>query len=387
MTDSGLRQRRRQRLWIDRGFVVVAAGAALSSVLILVVLIGSILAKGLGHLDWGFITGVPSRKPAEAGMYPAMIGSITICAICMMAAMPIGVATAILLHEFKPHRRWLRKAHGFVELNITNLAGVPSVVYGILGLTAFVGMFGLFGTGLEPRYSIGEKSYDVFYDEAGNALRAEVGADDPPIVPRDGMTLYDETTGEAVTVRLVQPGAADPRPGDLTADSEPQRVSEKEPWHVQLPLGRGVLAGGLTLMLVVLPIIIISAQEALRAVPNSLRHGALAMGSTRWQMVWRMTLPAAAPGIMTGSILAMSRAIGEAAPILIIAGLVYITFTPTHLMDDFTAMPLQIFDWASRPQEEFHRVAATGIIVLLAVLLTFNAVAVFIRYKFQRRLS
>ena len=130
-----------------------------------------------------------------------------------------------------------------------------------------------------------------------------------------------------------------------------------------------------------------SAQESLRAVPDSLRKGALALGCTRWQMVRRMTLPAAVPGIMTGTILAMSRAIGEAAPVLVIAGIVYITFTPSHLMDDFTVMPLQIFNWAQRPQEEFHRVAASGILVLLGLLLSFNAVAVFIRQKFSRNLS
>jgi phosphate transport system permease protein len=148
-----------------------------------------------------------------------------------------------------------------------------------------------------------------------------------------------------------------------------------------------VLGGGLTLMLVVLPIIIVASQEALRAVPSSLRQGALALGATRLKVVSRMTLPAAVPGIMTGAILAMSRAIGEAAPMLVIAGVVYITFTPQHLMDEFTVMPLQIYNWASLPQEEFHKVAATGIVVLLAVLLTFNAIAVFIRQTFSRPLQ
>jgi phosphate transport system permease protein len=146
-----------------------------------------------------------------------------------------------------------------------------------------------------------------------------------------------------------------------------------------------VLAGGLTLMLGVLPIIIIASQEALRAVPNSLRQGALALGATKWQMVWGTSLPSAIPGIMTGAILAMSRALGEAAPLLILAGIVYITFTPANLMDSFTAMPLQVFNWASRPQEDFHQVAASGIIVLMAILLAFNAAAVFIRQKFQRQ--
>jgi phosphate transport system permease protein len=140
-------------------------------------------------------------------------------------------------------------------------------------------------------------------------------------------------------------------------------------------------------MLVVLPIVIIASQESLRAVPNSIREGALGMGATRWQTVWNVSLPAAVPGIMTGAILAMSRAIGEAAPILMIAGIVYITNTPRNMMDDFTTMPLQIYEWAQRPKEVFHWLAASGIIVLLLVLLVFNALAVFIRQKYQKPLS
>lgn len=147
------------------------------------------------------------------------------------------------------------------------------------------------------------------------------------------------------------------------------------------------MAGALTLMLVILPVIIISSQESLRAVPGSLRDGALGLGATRWQVVWNVTLPAAIPGIMTGSILAMSRAIGETAPILIIAGIVYIRTAPSHLMDDFTVMPLQIYNWTTRPQPEFHDIAAGGILLLLAVLLFFNGLAVLIRHKARRPLS
>jgi len=309
---------RARRLRRDRLFVLVCVASAFASLLILGLLLASIIAKGMTHLDLSFLTSAPSRRPSDAGIYPALWGSIWVCMVCALTAVPLGVGTAILLEEFKPRGRWLSRAHGFVQLNITNLAGVPSIVYGILGLTAFVNMFGLLGHPNDPAWELGT-------------------------------------------------------PGNW--------------YYLRLPLGRSVLAGGLTLMLVVLPVVIISAQEALRAVPNSLRQGALALGSTRWQVVRRMTLPAAVPGIMTGTILAMSRAIGEAAPVLVIAGIVYITFTPEHLMDDFTVMPLQIFNWAQRPQEEFYRVAATGILVLLALLLTFNAVAVFIRYRFQRPLS
>ncbi|MBL1216026.1 MAG: ABC transporter permease subunit [Planctomycetes bacterium] len=173
-------------------------------------------------------------------------------------------------------------------------------------------------------------------------------------------------------------------PNVLSAKAAATRTDRKAFYYVQIPFGRGVLAGGLTLMLVVLPVLIVSAQEALRGVPSSLRQGSLALGATRWQTIYRMTLPAAIPGIMTGAILSISRAIGEAAPILIIAGIVFIRFTPHHLMDEFTAMPLQIFDWAGRPQEDFHDVAAAGILVLLGVLLTFNATAVLLRHKYQR---
>lgn len=303
------------RMLKDRIFVVVCLCAAMASVVMLVILLTAIIMKGLPHLDLEFLQNSPSRKPRKAGIYPAMIGTVFICLTCAATALPIGIGTAIFLEEFKAKNRFLRRIIGFLQLNISNLAGVPSVVYGILGLTVFVQMFGLFGN------------------------------------PTDWL-------------------------------------GTPEKWYyVRVPFGRGVLAGGLTLMLVVLPIVIIASQEALRAVPDSLRQGAMGLGATRWQMVSRMTLPAALPAICTGTILAISRAIGEAAPILIIAGIVYITFIPEHLMDDFTAMPLQIYDWTSRPQEEFHRVAAAGIVVLLTILLSFNAVAVFIRHKSQRRLQ
>jgi phosphate transport system permease protein len=301
----------------DKAFNWFCMGAAGLSIVILFILLTAIFLQGYAHLDWDFITSSPSRKPENAGIYPAMIGSIYLMMVVAATAIPIGVATAVLLEEFKPRNRWLQRLHGFIQLNIANLAGVPSIVYGILGLTVIVNAYGAFGSALEPIYTIG--------------------------TPDD--------------------------------------------WYfLKLPFGRSVLAGGLTLMLVVLPVVIVSAQEALRAVPDSLRRGSLALGATRWQTVWNITLPASIGGIMTGTILALSRAIGEAAPVLVIAGVVYITFTPVHLMDDFTAMPLQIFDWASRPRVEFHQVAAAGILVLLAVLLTFNAIAVFIRYKFQRSL-
>ncbi len=306
------------RVLKDRVFVGVCVVVAGISIVALAALLWNIFQLGIKHFDWQFLKDVPSRHAEKAGIGPAMWGSIWVCTVCALVALPLGIGTAIFLEEYKPTQPLMRKLHGFVQLNISNLAGVPSIVYGILGLTVFVQFFGLFGNANDPMISIG--TTDDWY-------------------------------------------------------------------YVQLPFGRGVLAGGLTLVLVVLPVIIVSSQEALRAVPNTLREGALATGATKWQMIARMTLPAAVPGIMTGAILSMSRAIGEAAPMLVIAGVVYITFTPKHLMDEYTVMPLQIYDWAGRPQDEFRVVAATGIMVLLAVLLTFNAAAVFIRQRFQKPLQ
>lgn len=157
--------------------------------------------------------------------------------------------------------------------------------------------------------------------------------------------------------------------------------------YLQIPFGPSVIAGGLTLSLVVLPIMIIASQEALRSVPQSLRQAALALGSTQWQVVWHVTLPAALPTIMTGAILSMSRAIGEAAPLLVIGGFLLVFQTPTNLMSDFTVLPLQIYNWAGRPQAEFHKIAAAAIIVQLVVLLAFNSIAIVIRQKLQRPLQ
>lgn len=384
-TKDAISRRRARRVLTDRAFQAVCITASVLSLGLLALLLTAIVLQGARFFGWDFITGLPSRKPEVAGIWPAMIGSIWVCAICAATAIPIGAATAILLEEFKPKNRWLARIHGFVQLNITNLAGVPSVVYGILGLTVFANVFGIMGNSLTPDYTIGAKFYDEVYDLSGQALRLRADRANEPIELTDGMTMIVADTGEPVQISLVTKRPEEPKLGEVRRTARVNRVEERSWYYLQLPLGRGVLAGGLTLMLVVLPIIIIASQEALRAVPNSLRQGALALGATKWQMVWGTSLPSAIPGIMTGAILAMSRALGEAAPLLILAGIVYITFTPANLMDSFTAMPLQVFNWASRPQEDFHQVAASGIIVLMAILLAFNAVAVFIRQKFQRQ--
>jgi len=458
----------------DRIIIVIAAVALIVSIALLVWLWQ--MRTGRTWLTWQFIVSVPSRFPELTGIWPAMIGTVMTAAVCALTAVPVGVATAVLLEEFRPRHRILRKAHGFVQLNITNLAGVPSIVYGILGLTAFVQVFGAFGTPNDPAFTLGVKWYDQFYTESGEALVVPVADQAAPSTsPRD-VTEWRTESGEVAQVRIVEresaaaeieaadaaveafeesmeermgslasfdaaglaaaveeawveagltadatgvqgevvelllaAGEATGRearralrqavdvveraemharfPGVLFADASPSRTAETKPWYFRLPLGRGVLAGGLTLMLVVLPIVIIASQEALRAVPRSMRAASLALGATPWQTVRRTTLPAALPGIMTGVILAMSRAIGEAAPILVIAGIVYITFIPHHLMDDFTVMPLQIYNWASQPQEDFHFVAAAGIILLMAILLCFNATAILIRQKTQKQFS
>ncbi len=383
------------RMRVDRVFRFICILTASVSVLILVFLLSSITIQGVPWLSWTLISGNPEPEPLEAGLRPAFFGTIWVCSLCALITLPIGIGTAILLEEFQPRNKVAAWLYSLIQLNISNLAGVPSVVYGILGLTAFVGMFGMFrqtDRGGGYAYAIGVDYFDQFFSEGDRAILIHVGdSSDPPTKPHPGMVAYD-FDGKKVDVNII--GYDDPYPEDeevlaytLFADSESGRISEKAWYHFRLPFGRGVLAGALTLMLVTLPVIIISTQESLRAVPSSLRAGALGLGATPWQVIWNVTLPSAIPGIMTGSILAMSRAIGETAPILIIAGIMFIMNSPRHLMDDFTVMPLQIYNWASRPQEEFHGIAAGGIIILLVILLSFNAIAVLIRHKMQKPLS
>lgn len=383
---------RDSRRMFDRAFVVVCLSTAMISIIILGVLLLTILLQGIGQLDWSFLANGPSADPEKAGIMPALYGTLWVCVICAVFTLPIGVASAILLEEFKPRDRWLQKLHGFIQLNISNLAGVPSVVYGIIGLTTFVSFFNLLGTSKEPSFEIGVQYYDQFETLGRQAAKVPVDVDDPKTVPYDGMIAI--VRGEPTKLRVLAEGERVPPRSDkegrrllLRHNQKSGRNASKSWYYFRIPFGRGVLAGSLTLMLVVLPIVIVSTQESLRAVPDSLREGAFGMGATRWQVVRNVTLPAAIPGVMTGSILAMSRAIGEAAPFLIIAGIVFITGPPGHLMDNFTVMPLQIYNWAQRPQPEYHNIAASGIIILLAILLSFNALAITIRQRMQRPLS
>jgi phosphate transport system permease protein len=242
----------------------------------------------MSGLTWEFLTGFPSRFAARAGMKPALVGSVWALLLTGAMAFPLGVGTAIWLEEYAPATR----LKAVIETNIANLAGVPSIVYGMLGLAVFV------------RY---------------------------------------------------------------------------------MALGRSVLAGALTLALLVLPVIIIASQEAIRAVPNSIRLGAYALGATRWEAIRYHVFPLALPGIMTGTILALSRAVGEAAPLIVVGALAFVPFVPTSPTDPFTVVPIQIFNWVSRPQAEFQELAAAASIVLLALLLSMNAAAILLRNRYSRR--
>ncbi len=280
---------RRRRARLSKVFSVVCMLATVLSVFVLVLLLAAILYQGLPWLTAAFLTNFPSRFPEKAGIWPALVSSLWLIALTALFSVPIGVGAAVYLEEYAGPSRW----RYLVQLNIANLAGVPSIVYGILGLGLFV--------------------------------RA-------------------------------------------------------------LALERSILAGALTLTLVVLPMIILAAQESLRAIPDSIRRASYALGATRWQTVRYQVLPAAVPGIMTGVILSISRALGEAAPLVALGAATFITFVPISPADEFSALPVQIFDWASRPQPEFHDVAAAGIIVLLAVLMLLNATAVYLRYRYGQRI-
>lgn len=344
-----------------------------------------------------FLSGKPSAsEPAEAGMGPALWGSIWVCTFCALFALPLGIGTAVFLEEFKPANRYLGFAQSLVQLNITNLAGVPSIVYGILGLTAFATMFGMFGSDKEPGFRFGGDYYYQYLSESMNPILVPISDSEeiPELV--DGMAAEDGDN-QPITLNIIGPD--DDLPEDeetlkwtLRSDAQGGMVSELPWYYFQLPFGRGVLAAALTLMLVVLPVIIIAAQEAIKAVPSSLRQGAMGLGATRWQVVRNVTLPAAIPGIMTGAILSISRAIGEAAPIVVLCGTVFYASSPQHLMDFYSVLPIQIFYLTGQPVSEeglinFQNVAAAASLVLLAVLLTFNTIAIVLRQWTSKPLS
>jgi phosphate transport system permease protein len=279
--------RRRLTGTLFYGACVVALGLTM---LALVLLLYDVLIRGVPLLRPDFVTGVPSRFPERAGILPALVGSVQMGLLVGLISFPIGVAAAVYLEEYARGRWWV----GLLRTNIANLAGVPSIIYGIFGLALFVRALGM---------------------------------------------------------------------------------------------GPVLLAGALTLSLLILPVVIIAAMEAIRAVPDSQREAGYALGATRWQMVRDTVLPAAGPGILTGLILAMARAVGETAPLILIGAVTFVTYLPSPIEGGYTVLPIQIFQWASRPQEGFQMISASSIIVLLLLLLALNALALIVRARLSRHIQ
>ena len=272
----------------NKFFKILCFSASISSIVVLALLLYNVVSVGLPHLSFDFLSSFPSRFAEKAGIKSALFGSIWLLIFITIISVPVGVAAAIYLEEYSPKNKWTK----FIEINISNLAGVPSIVYGILGLVIFVRFF-----------------------------------------------------------------------------------------HLE----RSILAGSFTMSILILPVIIITAREAIKAVPKNIRLGAYALGASKWQTVKHHVLPIATPGIMTGVILAISRAIGETAPLIMMGAFTYVAFVPNSIWDEFTTLPIQIYNWTSRPQAEFHEIASAGIIVLLVVLLTMNAAAIIIRKRANKK--
>ena len=274
----------------DKAFQVFGITCTVICVAVLLVFLIDILMDGLKRLDWDFLVSLPSRRAARAGIYTAWTGTLWILVLTAFIAIPLGVAAGVYLEEYGKKNRLAN----LLEINISNLAGVPSIIYGLLGLEIFVR---------------------------------------------------------------------------------------------QMQLGESLLAGALTLSLLILPIIIVTTREAIKAVPRSIRDASLALGASKWQTIWTQVLPASSGGIMTGIILSLSRAVGEAAPLIVIGALAYVPFVPTNPMDEFTVLPIQIFNWASRPQSDFLINAAAAIIVLLFITFLLNGIAVYLRYRQQKKVK
>jgi phosphate transport system permease protein len=279
---------RRGRAWRNRLFKLAMLFCMFVAFGTLAVLLIDTVVTGWPGLTEQLITGLPSSLADEAGARPAILATLYLGALVLLFSVPIGVLTAIYLEEYADRERWWNR---MIEVNIQNLAAVPAIVYGILGLAFIV-------------HGIG--------------------------------------------------------------------------------LGRVVLAGGLILTLVVLPTVVVASREAIRSVPDSIRQGAFALGATKWQVVWRQVLPAAIPGIATGSILALSRAVGETAPLIMVGAVVYVPFNPT-ILGEYTALPVQIFNWTKQPDTDFQTLAAAGAIVLLVIVLSMNAVAIFLRNRYRKQ--
>lgn len=278
----------KKRKRIDKICKAIFFACALFGIVMLLILLGSILKDGLKYLSIDFIKNAPSRVASRAGILPALVGSLFVILVTGIVAFPIGVGSAIYLEEYMKNG----KMKDFIELNIANLAGVPAIVYGIVGLAFFVQF---------------------------------------------------------------------------------------------MNLGRGILSAGLTMGILILPTVIITTKEALKQVPMSLKEGSYALGVSKWQSITGVILPFAMPGILTGIILSISRGIGESSPLIMVGAASYVTFLPEGLFSSYTTLPLQIYNWTSRPQPQFQELAASGIIVLLVILLGMNALAVVLRNKYQKR--
>lgn len=274
----------------DKVFKYFGILCTLLGVVILAVFLLKIIFDGIGRIDWDFITSLPSRLPGKAGVLTALAGTLWVLILTASIAIPIGIAAGIYLEEYGRKNRFGR----IVEINITNLAGVPSIIYGLLGLEIFGRVLGL---------------------------------------------------------------------------------------------GGSLLSGSLTLALLILPMIIVATREAIKAVPKSIKEASFGLGASKWQTVWHQVLPASFGGILTGVILALSRAVGEASPLIVIGALAYVPFVPSSPMDDFSVLPIQIFNWVSRPQKGFIINAAAAIVVLLIITFTMNAIALYFRNKWQKKVK
>ena len=273
------------------GFAAVLFAMLGFALLALLVLLVDILVDGVGGLSAQFFTETPSRvDPSSSGIAPSIYGTLWLMLVCAAFIIPVGVATAVYLEEYANRENWFNR---FIEVNIQNLAAVPSIVYGVLGLAFLV--------------------------------------------------------------------------------------------RGPLSLGNVVMAGGLTLGLLVLPVVIVAGREAIRAVPPSIREGSMALGATKWQTIWKQVLPASIPGIATGVILALSRAIGETAPLIVVGAIAFATSASTGLFEQFSALPITIFGWTADSRTEFHALAASAIIVLMVILLAMNAVAIWLRNRYEQK--
>ncbi|SMP38142.1 phosphate transport system permease protein [Neorhodopirellula lusitana] len=387
---------RRKRF--SRMFYWLCVMISMLSVVVLVVLLISIFYQGSSRLTPTLLKGSHSAlAPETSGMYPAIVGSLSICAVCALAALPLGVGTAIFLEEFKPTNRWLRYLHGFINLNISNLAGVPSIVYGLLGLSLFVFMFNVFGqiqvNGSSGTELMGVERYYQVLTLGGGGHTVLVPQTDleQATFQVTGPIEAEDRDGNPIQIAVWDPKGGQPKPKDKNVRRHTVKLNQiggayaKTSWnYFRIPFGRSFLAAGLTLSLVILPIVIIASQEALRGVSPSLREASYGLGATKWQTVRNVSLPAAVPGIMTGAILAMGRATGEAAPILVVLGATVAKSTgPQNLMDNVVTMPVLIFNWAGLQQATYQELAAAAIIVLLVVLLLVNSVAIYLRQKLR----